>query len=54
LTGWGGQSLEPEKISGCGIDGVLEKPIEFRSLLEMINELTEQSKSAKASLRETV
>lgn len=54
LTGWGGQSLEPEKISSCGIDVVLEKPIEFRSLLEMINKLTEQSKSAKASRRETV
>lgn len=46
LTGWGGQSLEPEKISECGIDGVLEKPIEFASLLEMIDDLTQRHELA--------
>ncbi|MGC8660482.1 MAG: hybrid sensor histidine kinase/response regulator, partial [Desulfomonilaceae bacterium] len=40
LTGWGGQSLEPDKISDCGIDGILEKPVDFRGLLQMIGRLT--------------
>lgn len=49
LTGWGGQSLEPDKISDCGIDGVLEKPIDFTRVVEMINDLIQRQKLLCAS-----
>jgi CheY-like chemotaxis protein len=49
LTGWGGQSLEPDKISDCGVDGVLEKPIDFSRVVQMINDLIQRHKLLCAS-----
>ena len=42
LTGWGGQSLGPDKIVESGIDGVLEKPIHSQSLLGMIRRVVKK------------
>ncbi|MGO8878419.1 MAG: AAA family ATPase [Desulfomonilaceae bacterium] len=42
LTGWGGQSLGPDKIVESGIDGVLEKPIHSQSLLGMIRKVAKK------------
>ena len=39
LTGWGGQSLEPDRIAESGIDGVLEKPVDIRNLFEMMRKV---------------
>ncbi len=39
LTGWGGQMDEIEKMNECGVDLVLEKPIDIPELIESIREL---------------
>ena len=39
LTGWGGQSLDPDEIVKSGIDGVLEKPIDVPKLFKMIRKV---------------
>jgi PAS domain S-box-containing protein len=38
LTGWGGQVKEPE-LSDCGVDLVLEKPVNIKAVLRAINKL---------------
>ncbi len=40
LTGWGGQSLEQEKLDGAGVDGVMEKPVDVKKLFGMIRKVT--------------
>lgn len=36
LTGWGGQTLEAEKMVESGVDAVLEKPVDVSRLIETI------------------
>ena len=40
LTGWGGQSLEQEKLAKSGVDGVMEKPVDVKKLFGMIRKVT--------------
>jgi CheY-like chemotaxis protein len=40
LTGWGGQVKETQMISECGVDAVLEKPVDVVELMEVIGKLT--------------
>jgi PAS domain S-box-containing protein len=39
LTGWGGQLEEKERMTDCGIDGALEKPVEVLQLLKYLREV---------------
>jgi DNA-binding response OmpR family regulator len=40
LTGWTGQLENNPKIEQCGVDGVLEKPIQFSELFAQMRRLT--------------
>ncbi len=39
LTGWGDQSAERERISEAGVDEVIEKPVELKTLVSVIGRL---------------
>jgi CheY-like chemotaxis protein len=43
LTGWGGQSLEQEKLTESGVDGIMEKPVDVRRLFGMIRKVAPDS-----------
>lgn len=45
LTGWGGQLDEHDKMAACGVDRVVEKPIDVSRLVAMVRELVKQSQS---------
>ncbi len=45
LTGWGGQKTEAEKITECGVDAVVEKPINMWKILEIIRDIGEKKRS---------
>ncbi len=42
LTGWGGLRTETEKISGSGVDVVVEKPVNLGNILQIIREIGER------------
>ena len=39
LTGWSGQIYQSEKMEECGVDRVLEKPVDLRQLLDVVHDL---------------
>ena len=39
LTGWGGQNANQEKMAECGVDQIIEKPVEISSLLRAVRSL---------------
>jgi len=39
MTGWGREVEDDDRISRCGVDRVLEKPIKIRSLLNAVHEI---------------
>ncbi len=39
LTGWGGQIEEQEKIAKCGVDRVVEKPVDLMRLVQTVREV---------------
>lgn len=41
LTGWGGQLKHEAKIAECGVDVILEKPLDTVKLLSVVRELAE-------------
>lgn len=43
LTGWGGQSLEQDKLTESGVDGIMEKPVDMRKLIGLISSVTPDS-----------
>lgn len=46
LTGWTGQLENNPKIEQCGVDGVLEKPIQFSELFAQMRRLTSKQPGA--------
>jgi len=42
LTGWGGQTLDEEKMVDSGVDGTVEKPVKISKLLRTIQEVANQ------------
>jgi CheY-like chemotaxis protein len=43
LTGWGGQSLDTQKIVESGVDGVLEKPINTQKIFKTIQTVVKKN-----------
>lgn len=43
LTGWGGQVEDPEKMAECGVDTIVEKPVDVPKLLELIQYMVTES-----------
>jgi len=43
LTGWGVQPDEQSKLAEAGIDGIIEKPIDFNGLISTIQSLSQHS-----------
>ncbi len=39
LTGWGGQVEDPRKMEECGVDTIVEKPVDVPRLLEIIRQV---------------
>ena len=39
MTGWGREVEDDDRISRCGVDRVLEKPIKIRSLLNAVHKI---------------
>lgn len=45
LTGWGGQIDEEWKMKNSGVDVILEKPVDIRKLIDVIDQLTQESRA---------
>jgi CheY-like chemotaxis protein len=43
LTGWSGQANDREKYAKYGIDAVIEKPVNLRHLLEVIERVVNKN-----------
>jgi PAS domain S-box-containing protein len=46
LTGWGGQTNNLEKAAECGVDRVVEKPMDIPHLMKVVRELTAETRTA--------
>ena len=49
LTGWGGQTLEHARLRESGVDGVLEKPIDAKRLLGLLQKVTHRAINSEYS-----
>ena len=39
MTGWGGQVLSAEKAKNCGVDKIVEKPVDIPRLIDTVREI---------------
>ncbi len=49
LTGWGDQEEELERVDECGVDIVIEKPLDIAKILAVVRQVVNQAKSQESA-----